>query len=106
MDIDKTNYPEFQRNQQISVELSVFPSKVIQYFEYCLEGPILKSATKGVSTYSAKLETATGSLSIIESTDVKPVVHIKLPFVRGNDQAVKDYLASRLALALQIGSEK
>ena len=102
MDIGHSNFAALQRDQQLSVELNVFPSKLIHYIELCLRGPSMSNTANSPSTFSAKLDTATGSFSIVESTDFKQTTHISLPFTRGNDQTVKEYLAARLALSLQV----
>jgi hypothetical protein len=54
------------------------------------------------STYTAKLDISSGHLSIIESNKFKQLTHISLPLRRGDDAAIKLYLASRLALTLEV----
>jgi spindle assembly abnormal protein 6 len=48
------------------------------------------------SVFSAKLDGATGSFSVVESNEFKNLVHISLQMRPANDAAIKAYLASRL----------
>lgn len=55
---------------------------------------------EALESFSARLDTETGLMHIVESNVFKQVIHISLQMRAGNDAAIKAYLAGRLKLAL------
>lgn len=99
--ITEQDFPVYKREQEILVDYSVFPLKIIELLELCVQKPSRGSASSD-SSYMAKLNLKSSKLSIYESNNFKQIKHIELPLRQGDDNAIKMYLASRLSLALEI----
>lgn len=99
--ITEQDFPAYKREQEILVDYTVFPHKIIELLELCVQKPSRGNASSD-STYMAKLNMKSSKLSIYESNNFKQIKHIELPLRQGDDAAIKMYLASRLSLALEI----
>ena len=112
-DVGEQDFPQFKRDQCILVDFHVFPQKMIELLELCLkstqQGEVVDeeaSAFTSPSTFTAKLDLHSGVFSVIESNKFKQLTHICLPLRQGDDAAIKLYLASRLALTLDIAKRQ
>jgi spindle assembly abnormal protein 6 len=104
-----------KRDQSLLVEFQVFPSKLIELIELCLNSNTsscsnnqnqkqqdytnssIQSTNEFNSLFTANLEMSTGVFSVIESNRFKQLTHISLQLRPGTDTAIKGYLSSRLA---------
>ena len=114
LDVGEQDFHLLKRDQALLVEFPVFPSKMVELLQMCLESENSQSdeshdresdeeseyddRTIGSSTFQAKLDTSSGIFSIVETNMFKQLTHISLQMRQGNDSAIKSYLASRLAL--------
>ena len=117
MDVGEQDFHNLKRDQSILVEFNVFPKKLIELIELCLQNPNQLIATGETSSrvastnqdsfspsFIAKLDTSTGVgvFSVIEANMFKQLTHISLMLKPGDDASIKAYLASRLYLTLDI----
>jgi hypothetical protein len=105
MDVGERTFGSLQKDQNISVKFDDFPVNLIELIEYCLRGPIVGATPNLTSSYRARLDVTTKVFSIIEAKHFNNVTHISLHLECGDDQAIKEYLASRLALSLEQGKQ-
>lgn len=109
MDVGEQDYHILKRDQALLVEFPHFPAKMIELIDLCLksEDENVEDAEaaadfprEALESFSARLDTETGLMHIVESNVFKQVIHISLQMRAGNDAAIKAYLAGRLKLAL------
>ena len=88
----RVSEPDFhclKTDQRLLVDFQAFPSMVQKLLNEC--------GSAAPMTASLSLEdTETASLSIVEANQFRELTHFSLRLRRGNDEAVKQYLASRL----------
>ena len=101
LDVGETDYHQLKHDQSLVVNFDVFPSKLIDLIELCVSSPPSSSSSL-LSTFNVHLDTNTGILSVTETNGFKHLTHLSLHLKRGNDTAIKSYLASRLALTTSI----
>ena len=125
MDVSEQEFHILKREQSILVEFNVYPTKLIELLELCLIGNpssvflgdptislnnvthgFLASLDSSTSTFIAKLDTATGIFSVVEANKFKQLTHISLLLKPGDDNSIKMYLASRLALSLNASKKQ
>eukprot|EP01041_Mallomonas_annulata_P010925 gene10925-22808_t len=111
LDIGESDFHTLRREQSLLVDFNVFPAKVIDLLTLCTnygsrnsygaieqqQQVLINKSNEQQSSFSAKLDAASGQLSIIEANMFKQLVHITLSLRPGNDASIKAYLASRLA---------
>lgn len=107
LDIGEQDFHHLKREQSLLVEFNVFPMKLIELLELCLQSSYenVSSSSLDSSTSSkfvAKLDTSNGLFSVVESNKFKQLTHISLQCRPGNDTAIKSYLSSRLSLSIDI----
>lgn len=126
LDVGEQDFHHLKRDQSLLVEFPVFPSKLIELIELCLncsssnnhsnvvagsgssggEHYTSNSSEYNSSTFTANLEISSGLLAIVESNKFKQLTHISLQLRPGNDAAVKGYLSSRLAFITSVANRK
>lgn len=110
LDVGEQDFHNLRREQSLLVDFTVFPAKMIELLELCRKETNTLSQSislDGIASFSssnflAKLDTATGLLSVVEVNMFKQLTHISLQMRQGNDAAVKSYLASRLQHTLSL----
>jgi spindle assembly abnormal protein 6 len=127
LDVGEQDFHLLKRDQALLVEFPVFPTKIVELLQSCLDSQekleqLHEASKKDISgdentdnninentthhspashetsSFIAKLDTASGIFSIIEMNEFKQLTHISLQMRQGNDSAIKSYLASRLSL--------
>lgn len=66
---------------------------------------VFAALDSSTSTFIAKLDLTTGIFSVVEANKFKQLTHISLLLKPADDQAIKMYLASRLALILNMNKK-
>ena len=66
---------------------------------------VFAALDSSTSTFIAKLDITTGIFSVVEANKFKQLTHISLLLKPGDDHAIKMYLASRLALILNMNKK-
>lgn len=66
---------------------------------------VFAALDSSTSTFIAKLDLTTGIFSVVEANKFKQLTHISLLLKPADDQAIKLYLASRLALILNMNKK-
>jgi spindle assembly abnormal protein 6 len=109
LDIGEQDFHHLKREQSLLVEFNVFPMKLIELLELCLQSSYENASANSSSIESstsskfvAKLDTSNGLFSVVESNKFKQLTHISLQCRPGNDSAIKSYLSSRLSLSVDI----
>eukprot|EP00605_Chrysophyceae_sp_TOSAG23-4_P001100 GSChrysophyteH1.ASY1.ANO1.1206.1 assembled CDS len=114
LDVGEQDFHLLKRDQALLVEFPVFPTKMVELLNLCLESEERESMNEDTekteneednqhhldtrSSFIAKLDTANGVFSVIEMNEFKQLTHISLQMKQGNDASIKAYLASRLSL--------
>lgn len=129
LDVGEQDFHQLKRDQSILVEFAVFPTKMIELLTLCIQSSLnstnfidpsisstISSPTSpyhsdnqinlGSSLFTAKLDTVSGVLSLVESNMFKNLTHISLQMRPGNDAAIKSYLASRLLMAMTLSKNR
>ena len=128
LDVGEQDFHLLKRDQALLVEFPVFPAKMVDLLNLCLESEAKQAAAAcandedesasaassnensnnddshgndSSSSFVAKLDTSSGVFSVIEMNEFKQLTHISLQMKQGNDGAIKAYLASRLGLYMQ-----
>ncbi|GBG65193.1 hypothetical protein CBR_g49985 [Chara braunii] len=94
LSVNEEDFQGLKLDQSILVDFSTFPFKLIELLELCIE-----SRTEKNPRFIGALGIRGGesAVRIIETNQFKHLSHISLFFRPGNDAAVKQYLAGRLA---------
>jgi len=117
LDVGEQDFHLLKKDQALLVEFPVFPTKMVDLLQLCLESEASRKAAADAanavddgsessvaesvtcaSTFVCKLDTTSGVFSIVELNEFKQLTHISLQMRQGNDNAIKSYLASRLSL--------
>jgi spindle assembly abnormal protein 6 len=124
LDVGEQDFHHLKRDQSLLVEFLVFPSKLIELIELCLNSnanatsnsanPDSVSNTSNSqnsleynsSIFTANLDMAGGALTIVESNKFKQLTHISLQLRLGNDAAIKGYLSSRLTFITTVANKR
>ena len=124
LDVGEQDFHHLKRDQSLLVEFLVFPSKLIELIELCLNSnvnptPISSNSDSLSSTsntqnssdynssiFTANLDIAGGALTIVESNKFKQLTHISLQLRLGNDAAIKGYLSSRLTFITTVANKR
>ena len=122
LDVGEQDFHLLKRDQALLVEFPVFPSKIVELLNYCLDSQCKTepadeasnaiaaegttneeaAAIAGIlshetSSFIAKLDTASGIFSIIEMNEFKQLTHISLQ-VRADTNCITKYLKCLPAL--------
>lgn len=118
LDVGEQDFHHLKRDQSLLVEFLVFPSKLIELIELCLnsnenhtESLSNTSNSQNSSEYSSSIFTANldmtgGALTIVELNKFKQLTHISLQLRLGNDAAIKGYLSSRLIFITTMANKR
>jgi spindle assembly abnormal protein 6 len=126
LDVGEQDFHHLKRDQSLLVEFPVFPSKMIELIELCLNlssssnnyknscgSQQAGSSSSSVnipefnsSTFTANLEMTGGVFTIVESNKFKQLTHITLQLRPGNDAAIKGYLSSRLFFITNVANKR
>ncbi len=120
LDVGEQDFHLLKKDQALLVEFPVFPTKMVDLLQLCLESEQSQrlaasratgdsealaenidhnaNGSNAPSTFIAKLDTTSGVFSVVELNEFKQLTHISLQMRQGNDNAIKSYLASRLCL--------
>ncbi|GAQ88756.1 ER-Golgi vesicle-tethering protein/Myosin class II heavy chain [Klebsormidium nitens] len=94
LEVSEEDFQSLKVEQCILVDFATFPSKFIELLEKCVEARV-QASPRFVAIL--RLRGGDSSVSIVETNQFKHLSHISLNFRPGNDAAVKQYLAGRLA---------
>ena len=84
-----------------------FPDVVIHMISRCLKGPVRSNFDgKPDVSYTAHLNLETGVFMVEENMYFSTAVLMRWHLTRGDDQVIKDYLSSRLELAMRISASR
>lgn len=124
LDVGEQDFHHLKRDQSLLVEFLVFPSKLIELIELCLNSSANTTSNTGnadslsktsnsqnlseynSSIFTANLDMAGGALTIVESNKFKQLTHISLQLRLGNDAAIKGYLSSRLTFITTVANKR
>lgn len=128
LDVGEQDFHHLKRDQSLLVEFPVFPPKMIELIELCLNlsnstnnhtnscgsqqdgsgnsSCSLNAPEYSSSTFTANLEMTSGIFTIIESNKFKQLTHITLQLRPGNDAAIKCYLSSRLSFITTLANKR
>jgi spindle assembly abnormal protein 6 len=126
LDVGEQDFHHLKRDQSLLVEFPVFPSKMIELIELCLNlsnssnnyknssGSQQAGSSSSLhnvpeynsSTFTANLEMTCGVFTIVESNKFKQLTHITLQLRPGNDAAIKGYLSSRLSFITIVANKR
>ena len=126
LDVGEQDFHHLKRDQSLLVEFPVFPSKMIELIELCLNlnsssnnhtnscgsqqasssSSMLNVSEYSSSTFTANLEMTSGVFTIVESNKFKQLTHITLQLRPGNDAAIKGYLSSRLSFITTVANKR
>ena len=126
LDVGEQDFHHLKRDQSLLVEFPVFPSKMIELIELCLNlnsssnnhtnscgsqqasssSSMLNASEYSSSTFTANLEMTSGVFTIVESNKFKQLTHITLQLRPGNDAAIKGYLSSRLSFITTVANKR
>jgi spindle assembly abnormal protein 6 len=126
LDVGEQDFHHLKRDQSLLVEFLVFPSKLIELIELCLNSNANSPSNTNTgnadslsntsnsqslleynsSIFTANLEMAGGALTIVESNKFKQLTHISLQLRLGNDAAIKGYLSSRLTFITTVANKR
>jgi spindle assembly abnormal protein 6 len=95
LDLGEPDFHVLRREQSIVVDFLAFPAKLIALLHHCCAG----SNRGGGSVFGAKLDSASGLFSVIESNEFKNLTHISLLLRPASDSTLKNYLAARLDMS-------
>lgn len=106
-DVNETNYQAFKENSRLTVPFGDLPTAMIKIIDRCLQGDIPSPFPDQPATrYSAKLNLATGLFTVMETSNYSTIDHMCIVLTKGNDQAIKEYLASRLQLSMDTAEDR
>lgn len=126
LDVGEQDFHHLKRDQSLLVEFLVFPSKLIELIELCLNSNANSTSNTNSSNvdslsntsnsqslleynssiFTANLDMAGGALTIVESNKFKQLTHISLQLRLGNDAAIKGYLSSRLTFITTVANKR
>jgi spindle assembly abnormal protein 6 len=126
LDVGEQDFHHLKRDQSLLVEFLVFPSKLIELIELCLNSNANSTTNSNTgsadslsntsnsqslleynsSIFTANLDMAGGALTIVESNKFKQLTHISLQLRLGNDAAIKGYLSSRLTFITTVANKR
>lgn len=126
LDVGEQDFHHLKRDQSLLVEFLVFPSKLIELIELCLNTNANSTSNTNTgnadsisnasnsqslleynsSIFTANLDMAGGALTIVESNKFKQLTHISLQLRLGNDAAIKGYLSSRLTFITTVANKR
>lgn len=86
-------------NNKLQSVLSSSPASLVSNHN------VFAALDSSTSTFIAKLDLTTGIFSVVEANKFKQLTHISLLLKPADDQAIKMYLASRLALILNMNKK-
>lgn len=103
VDVHEENFQAFKANSKLTVSFAQFPHTFINLINRCLQGPVPSNFPGNPNvTFGAHLDLDSEYFTVNEDTTFSKVVHLNIKLTRGDDQAVKDYLSSRLSLSMDI----
>lgn len=108
IDASEATFSALKEEHKLSIPFNDLSRILIELIERCLVDsfPRLNSLTPPTS-FTTRLNTETCMFSVIERTHYSnEVVHMSLPLTRGDDQSIKEYLASRLELQLSVSASQ
>lgn len=108
IDASEANFSALKEEHKLSIPFNDLSRILIELIERCLVDsfPRLNSQTPPTS-FTSRLNTETCMFSVIERTHYSnEVVHMSLPLTKGDDQSIKEYLASRLELQLSVSGSQ
>jgi hypothetical protein len=106
-DVNEANYQRFKENSRLTVPFGDLPTAMIRIIDRCLQGDIPSPFPDQPATrYSAKLDLTTGLFTVMETSNYSTIDHMCIKLTEGNDQAIKEYLASRLQLSMDVAEDR
>ena len=97
MDVQEADFMQLRSEQQLLVDFTTFPNKLIEMLELCLN--LDNSSDDNSVLFSCELEiknTVEAHLRINEKNKFKLLTHLSLKFLSANDQILKNYLSTKL----------
>ncbi|KAJ3370389.1 Spindle assembly abnormal protein 6 [Allomyces arbusculus] len=92
LSLAEDDYHQLKARQGLVVDFNVFPDKVIELLTLACQSP-------AHGKFDAQLVIGQRpTLQIVETNSFRQIVHLELAIVPGNDHAIKQYLASQVAM--------
>ena len=95
--LNEEDFSLLKNQQGILVDYSSFPPKLTELFELCLKESAAETPKFLLKFQESCLTDGSSTLSIVETTQFRHLVHLSLTLSLGNDCEVKKYLASVLS---------
>ncbi|XP_063710617.1 spindle assembly abnormal protein 6 homolog [Symsagittifera roscoffensis] len=95
--LNEEDFSVLKNQQGILVDYSSFPPKLTELFELCLKESLSETPKFLLKFQESCLANGASTLSIVETTQFRHLVHLSLTLSLGNDCEVKKYLASVLS---------
>eukprot|EP00746_Dinoflagellata_sp_MGD_P157655 gnl/MRDRNA2_/MRDRNA2_86276_c0_seq1.p1 gnl/MRDRNA2_/MRDRNA2_86276_c0~~gnl/MRDRNA2_/MRDRNA2_86276_c0_seq1.p1 ORF type:complete len:663 (+),score=169.74 gnl/MRDRNA2_/MRDRNA2_86276_c0_seq1:136-2124(+) len=99
LSVGEGDFHALKSEQRLLVDFQTFPSRLVDLLQNCLDaaGKNCDGGASGPRMLAVFTCTGNdGTFSVVESNQFKELTHIALKFRKGTDEAVKQYLASKL----------